>query len=365
MKTTRASATIAVLGLTGCSSSVSRAKVAAPPAATSKKPAAASRTQVHAAMDRQMRAAREVRNAVDAGEGDFEARQLRDQLAAQPRNLEIRLRLAARYEAIGLPELAQEHYRLAAERFPGEAAAQLNLARSLHRAGRTAEAASGLEGFLSAYPEAPAEAYSWAGILRDSLAHHLTAERHHRAALDRSPDASYLRNNLGQNLLLQSRQDDAVREFRAALDRDPANGVARNNLAAALGESDPQAALALLAEKDAGEATAHSNLAALLIERGNYKDARRELNLALGYDPMHQAALANLKMVSELDGKPAGVVTPRAVTAAGVASENPWRKVGRTMARIFKSSETRQPEQPVARGKKAETRKATQLNGSE
>lgn len=314
-----------------------------------------------------MRSAHAVRNAIDAGEGDYEARQLREQLAARPQNLEIRLRLAARYEALGLPELAQEHYRLAAERFPGEAAAQLSLARSLHRAGRMAEAASGLEGYLSAYPEAPAEAHSWAGILRDSLEHHLTAERHHRAALDRAPEASYLHNNLGQNLTLQSRHDDAVREFRAALERDPSNGVARNNLAAALGESDPQAALALLAEKNAGEATAHSNLAALLMERGKYKEARRELNLALGYDPAHAAALANLKMVSELDGKPVGVITPRAVnaSAAAAADENPWRKVGRTMARIFKSSETRQPEQPVARDKKAETRKATQLNGSE
>ncbi|MBM3792637.1 MAG: hypothetical protein FJW31_00930 [Acidobacteria bacterium] len=350
--------TVAVVGLTGCSTSVSRAKVATPPAVV-----AARNTQVQSAMDRQVRDASEVRNAVDAGEGDYEARQLRNQLAARPQNLEIRLRLGARYDALGLPELAQEHYRLAAERFPGESAAQLNLARSLHRAGRSAEAASGLEGYLSAYPEAPAEAHSWAGILRDSLNHHLTAERHHRAALDRSPDASYLHNNLGQNLALQERGEDAVREFRAALDRDPANRVARNNLAAELGVTDPQAALSLLADKNASEATAHSNLAALLIERGSFKDARRELSLALGYDPAHPAALANLKMVSDLDGRPVGVITPRA--ASGTVGENPWHKVGREMARVFKTSETRRPEQPAAREKKAETRKATQLNGSE
>ncbi|MCC6538483.1 MAG: hypothetical protein IT162_13085 [Bryobacterales bacterium] len=363
MKKALASAAVAVVGLAGCSSSVSRAKVATPPAAVKTTGA----TQVHAAMERQVRAAREVRNAVDAGEGDFEARQLRQQMAGQPGNLEVRLRLAARYEALDLPELAQEHYRLAAERFPGEAAAQLSLARSLHRSGRTAEAASGLEGFLSAYPEAPAEAHSWAGILRDSLDHHQTAERHHRAALDRAPEASYLHNNLGQNLALQARPEDAVREFRAALERDPANGVARNNLAAALGEADPQAALALLAEKNADQATVHSNLAALLIERGKYADARRELNLALGYDPAHTAALANLRMVSELDGKPVGVIAPprAAVAATGDAGANPWRAVGRRVARLFRSSETRQPEQPVARGKKAETRKTTQLNGSE
>jgi tetratricopeptide (TPR) repeat protein len=51
--------------------------------------------------------------------------------------------------------------------------------------------------------------------------------------------------------------------------------------------------------------TAHSNLAAVLIEQGKYAEARKELDLALGYNKSHAAALSNLKLVSELDGKPA------------------------------------------------------------
>ena len=52
-------------------------------------------------------------------------------------------------------------------------------------------------------------------------------------------------------------------------------------------------------------ATAHNNLAAVWIEKGNYPEARRELDLALGYNRAHPAALRNLELVARLDGSPA------------------------------------------------------------
>jgi len=51
-------------------------------------------------------------------------------------------------------------------------------------------------------------------------------------------------------------------------------------------------------------ATAHNNLAAVLIEKGNYPAARKELEIALGYNKAHPAALKNLELVSRLDGGP-------------------------------------------------------------
>lgn len=54
-------------------------------------------------------------------------------------------------------------------------------------------------------------------------------------------------------------------------------------------------------------ASAHNNLAAALIEQGRYLDARGQLDIALGYNRRHPAALNNLKLVSELDGRPAEV----------------------------------------------------------
>ena len=49
-------------------------------------------------------------------------------------------------------------------------------------------------------------------------------------------------------------------------------------------------------------ATAHSNMAALLIEQGDYGAARREIDSALGYNKEHSAALRNLQLLTELDG---------------------------------------------------------------
>jgi hypothetical protein len=42
-----------------------------------------------------------------------------------------------------------------------------------------------------------------------------------------------------------------------------------------------------------------------LIEKGNYPEARKELQIALGYNRAHPAALKNLELVSRLDGSAA------------------------------------------------------------
>ena len=300
-------------------------------------------------MERHVHVAHEIRNAVDAGEGDFEARQLRQRLLGNPVDLEIRLRLAARYEDLDMPELAIEHYRLAAERFPAEVAPQIRLARAMHKLGRTADAAATLESYLSAYPEAPAEAHSWAGILRDALGHHKVAEHHHRDALERSGAAAYLRNNLGQNLTMQERPVEAVSEFRAALEMEPSNIAARNNLAISISASNPAEAAQVLEAGTNDPGTAHSNLAAILIEQGRYAEARKELNLALGYKPDHMAALANLAAVAELDGKPAQMLLTKPANVARTRTGGGgFRKVGRAIARVFTTSETRSPERAAS-----------------
>jgi len=307
-------------------------------------------------MDRQVRIAQEVHNAVDAGEGDFEARRLRELLVANPASLEARLQLAARYEALDMPELAIEHYRLAAERFPSEASVQIRLARALHGKRRTAEAAAGIESYLSAYAEAPAEAHSWAGILRDALGHHRVAEQHHRDALERSiSGAAYLHNNLGQNLALQSRGPESKAEYRAALELEPSNVLARNNLAIALA-ADPAESAEVFEAGTNDPATAHSNLAAILMEQSRYAEARKELNLALGYKPDHMAALANLALVADLDGKPAQLPSPQDAAGRKTTQASAFRRFGRAVSRIFVASETAQPEQAVSRATPAKSK---------
>src|ERR1044072_801667 len=96
---------------------------------------------------------RQVQNAVDAGDGDYEIRVLRQQMAKEPDNLEVRLALARRYQAMGSTELAVEHYRLAAARFPEHAEVHLLLAKNLRRVGARTEAIHMMQELVQKHPQ--------------------------------------------------------------------------------------------------------------------------------------------------------------------------------------------------------------------
>ncbi len=245
---------------------------------------------------------RQVLNAIDAGDGDVRVRQLRRKMAAEPGNLAVRLELARHYESIGCPEIAVEHLRLACLGFPDSAEAHLALAQALRMAPSPGDALRVIEDFAGRHPEGPAEIYSWLGILRDEMGDWKNAEHAHRAAITLEPRRAALHNNLGYNLLLQSRRAEAAAVFRQALRIEPRNEIARNNLGLALA-ADPGEALAHW-QSVSGPASAHNNLAALMITEGRYDEARRELTIALSHQRDHAAALANLQLVAELDGGP-------------------------------------------------------------
>ncbi|MCX6595360.1 MAG: tetratricopeptide repeat protein [Acidobacteria bacterium] len=243
---------------------------------------------------------RQVNNAVDAGDGDLQVRQWQRQMATQPDDLETRLQLARHFEALQMPDLALEHYRLALVRHPHSVAARLGAAQNLRRLSLPTEA----EKMLADAPEKTAALLTMLGIVQDELEQHREAEQSHRAALALNPQDDSLHNNLGYNLMLQGRSAAAVEEFRAALALRPRSEVARGNLAQALAADNPTEAL-LHWESIAGPATAHNNLAAALIEQGKYAEARQELKAALtGGSPLPES-MHNLKLGSELDGKPA------------------------------------------------------------
>jgi len=297
----RAVASLALAALLAAACSSRRAAAPAPP----KAPAGG----VQYTMQRQ------VANAVDAGEGDLTLRMLRTKMEAEPGNLSVRMQIAAHYEASGFPEVAREHYRLAAARFPEDARPVLELAKSWRRAGQRENAVRALEQFLQAGPSAPAEVHAWQGILLDELAQYPQAEAAHRKAIAASEPRSYLHNNLGQNLVLQNRLEEAAAEFRRAVALDPQSDIARNNLGIALA-ADPRQAVAQWKTQNS-PAAAHNNLAAVLIERGSYREARQELARALGYDPQYQPALRNLLLVAELDGEAPTVRTESSKPSLG------------------------------------------------
>jgi len=243
----------------------------------------------------------QVRNAVRVGEGDATIRLLRHRIAADPDRVALRIELAQRYAAAGFRELATEHYRLATERFPDNGTVHLLLAKALREEELSGEAAQVMDRFLARRPESAAELWSWAGILHDDLGEYGAGEVAHRNALLRRKPTAWLLNNLGQNLLLQKRYGEAAREFRSALALEPRNQLARNNLGIALSANVHEAVVHLQSVAD--PSTAHNNLAAVLMEEGRLDEARQELNRALAYRRDNAAALRNLAMLAELDGR--------------------------------------------------------------
>jgi tetratricopeptide (TPR) repeat protein len=248
---------------------------------------------------------RQVRNAVDAGEGDLQLRKLRERVAAEPENVAVRMELAAAYRERGYPEIALEISRLAVARFPESGEAELSLVRDLRALNRRAEAITSLETYLKAHAGASADYWSWLGILRDESGLWPAGETAHRKAIELSPTAGSLHNNLGYNLSMQKKYEDAAPEFRAALKINPSDAMARNNLGTALALSNAPAEALAVWQATGDPASAHNNLAAVWIEKGNFPEARKELEMALGYNRSHPAALRNLDLLTRLDGQPA------------------------------------------------------------
>ena len=196
------------------------------------------------------------------------------------------------------------------------------LVRELRQLNQQGEAVFGLQAFLKQHPQRGAEYYSWLGILWDDLGELPTGELAYRQAVALDPSTDYLYNNLGYNLLRQGNDAEAAAEFRQALRLNPASRFARNNLGLALAGQNKTAEAVANWQSGADAATAHSNMAAVLIEKGNYPEARKELALALSYNKSHPAALKNLELLSRLDGNPAALPGP---TGAGDTPRKSWK----------------------------------------
>ncbi len=225
-------AVLAAVALSLCSCSMHRAGTARRQA-----PATAPRSDVRAAIERQIIGARY------AGEGDYVLRSLQARVAAEPDNLPLRLELARHYQELGSHELALEHCRLAALRFPDSAEVQIVIAKCYRAMGLRAAAAAGLEAYLAKHPQKTPELHSWLGILRDEVGEFQRGEAAHRAALEVAPNQDRLHNNVGYNLLQQNKPAEAAEHFRRALALAPDSVIARNNLGLALASQPAEAEL--------------------------------------------------------------------------------------------------------------------------
>lgn len=248
---------------------------------------------------------RQIHNAQDAGDGDYQLLVLRERVAAESDSIPARLELAKAYQQRGYPDVALEMCRLTAARFPASGEVELALVSALHDLKQRNEAIISLNAFLQSHPQTAPAYSSWLGILYDEAGQWTSGEPAHRKALELAPAQDSLHNNLGYNLLMQKKYADATAEFHEALRLNPASEVAHNNLGLALAGQDANQQAVASWQSTTDAASAHNNLAAVLIEKGNYVEARRELQVALGYNRAHPAALKNLALVSRLDGSAA------------------------------------------------------------
>ena len=296
---------------------------------------------------------RQVLNAIDAGDGDVTVRELRRAILEQPERLDLRLELVKHFEKLGETELVVEHLRLLSERFPANEDLNLRLARSLRSGGARDEALRILRNLTARQTVDSPAVWSLTGILLDELNRPMEGEAEHRRALElarrdeMSAEVDIYENNLGFNLLAQGRRDEAVVLFEAALARRPRSEVARNNLATALastkeGEIDTPAVLAHW-KSVIDPASAHNNLAAVLMEQGRYPEARAELEESLKLRIDLPAAWKNLQLLSELDGQPVtipAVKNPAPEAKKRLEAKNSgWQKIRRGVRKTFISDE--------------------------
>ena len=244
----------------------------------------------------------QTRGAFDPVSGDRRVQSLNARLRLDPQDVEARLDLARIYESYNMEDLAREQYGRALNLDGDSAPALQGLARLARSSpGSAAETLPLVRAYLERTPGDVA-ALNMMGTLLDATGDLPAAEKAYRQALEQQPLAVYLHNNLGLNLAEQGRLVDAVGELRRSLELNPHSELVRNNLGSVLvRQGDARAALRLFREGGAAPAVAHNNLAAILIEQGQFEESRAELMEALQATSFFPPALENFKLLLERD----------------------------------------------------------------
>lgn len=147
----------------------------------------------------------------------------------------VRLRIAARLDAMGDGDGALAVYEDAVRRAPASAAARLQLGTALLRRHRPRDAVLHLTEAARHAPRS-AEAHGQLGAALGLLGRHEEAIAASRVALALKPDWAAVRSNLGYALAQTGRLEDAIDEYRAALTLDPLSVRTHRHLIEALME---------------------------------------------------------------------------------------------------------------------------------
>ena len=238
----------------------------------------------------------QTQGAFDPLTGDQRIQTLQARLKLNPQDFDARLEIATIYESYGLYDDAFDQYMQALNTNPSEPAA-LGLSRASRAAARSVEALPLVEAFAAIHPSA--DSWNEVGLLYDAASNLKAGEIAFRNSIlqDEASDRSH--NNLGYNLLLQNDTAAAEIEFRRALELNPKSATTRNNLGVVLARRGDLAGALEQFQSAADAATAHNNLAVVLLEAGQYEQSRQELVKALAIRHYFAPALANFKLVQE------------------------------------------------------------------
>jgi tetratricopeptide (TPR) repeat protein len=234
--------------------------------------------------------------AVDPLVDDPRIRAAQNRLKQRPEDVEAYFQLAELYEGYRLYEQALTQYT-EAFRIAGSETAMMGIVRSDQALNRPWHAIPLLEQYLTATPSAAG--WNALGQLYDASKDLAGGEKALRQAVGIDPALDQWRNDLGFNLLLQGKTDAAEAEFRKALELNPKSLRSHNNLGMVLARRGDLGGALEEFRFAADDATAHNNLAVVLMEMGRYEESREELVKSLAIRRYFAPALANFKLVQD------------------------------------------------------------------
>ncbi|MBD3367002.1 MAG: tetratricopeptide repeat protein [Candidatus Eisenbacteria bacterium] len=198
---------------------------------------------------------------------------------------------------------AVEAYRRSLELSPGYAGAMNNMGLALEEMGREVEAAQAYRS-AAATDTTLATAPNNLGVLLWRRGELEAAIRAFEEAIARDPALPEARVNLGSVLLGTGRLQAARSQLESAVGLNPSFAEAWNLLGVVNEQLDrPAPAIESYARAVSlapGFTEARNNLGIVLARTGQYREALRELEIGLRYDPGDERLLANIELVRRL-----------------------------------------------------------------
>jgi Flp pilus assembly protein TadD len=167
---------------------------------------------------------------------------------------------------------------------PGNAEAHYQLGCWYHERSRHEEAIKEFKKAIYIKPDYT-DAYNGLGVCYDWKKDYAAASDAYRMALKLNPNLAYIYNNLGHSYIFQGKNDEAIDALKQALALGSNNTRVHNNLGVAYALSgQPDLAMKEF-ELTGNKALAHSFLAKIYYQKGQFEKAKKQYGEALALDP--------------------------------------------------------------------------------